>query len=409
MIKTPLPPPSAERTENRERPARAAPARPLRALQLGLGWFPHGGGGLDRYFHGLLPALTASDVRCRGLVAGDQRIAAETGGAVTPFASPDASLLSRWKGVRAAFRALHSGTAEAPDLVAAHFACYAFPTLGLLDGAPLVVHFHGPWAAETRAAGAGRLATSFKSLVEKAVYRRGDRFIVLSHAFRDLLCRDYAVDPRQVHVVPGGVDTKRFDLPLTRSDARRMLGWPLSRPITLAVRRLTPRMGLENLICAATRLRQRVPDALILIAGGGKLAPALAAQIQAQGLENHVRMLGFVPDEQLPIAYRAADLTVVPSTSLEGFGLIAGESLAAGTPCLVTPVGGLPEVVRDLQSELILGGITADALADGLHRALAGNLSLPNAAACREYARTRFDWTTVASHVRQVYENVALP
>ena len=72
---------------------------------------------------------------------------------------------------------------------------------------------------------------------------------------------------------------------------------------------------------------------------------------------------------QLPLAYRAADLTVVPTVALEGFGLIAVESLAAGTPVLVTPVGGLPEVVAALSPALVLAATGSAPLADAVIRA----------------------------------------
>ena len=104
-------------------------------------------------------------------------------------------------------------------------------------------------------------------------------------------------------------------------------------------------MGLENLVDAMVRVHAEVPDALCVVVGRGKLRDQLVARIARKNLQSHVQLLGFVPDEQLPFLYRAADLTVMPSLSLEGFGLSAVESLAAGTPVLVTPVGGLPEVV----------------------------------------------------------------
>src|SRR6185437_17166875 len=122
------------------------------------------------------------------------------------------------------------------------------------------------------------------------------------------------------------------------------------------------------------------------------------------GLTDNVRLLGFLPDAQLPAAYRAADVTVVPTVSLEGFGLIVVESLAAGTPCLVTPVGGLPEAVSGLSRALVLRSTGAEAIADGLGDALTGKMALPAARECAEFARRNFDWPVIAERVRLVYE-----
>jgi glycosyltransferase involved in cell wall biosynthesis len=105
-------------------------------------------------------------------------------------------------------------------------------------------------------------------------------------------------------------------------------------------------------------VRRIHPEVLLLIAGKGPLHDALSARIEDLGLQRHVRLLGYVPDADLALAYRAADLSVVPTVALEGFGLITVESLAAGTPVLVTPVGGLPETVQALAPNLILPAAT---------------------------------------------------
>jgi len=247
------------------------------------------------------------------------------------------------------------------------------------------------------------MVTRIKALLEWSVYQRGARFIVLSQAFRDILHLRYGVSPRCIRMVPGGVDVNRFTIDLTRREAREQLGWPQDRPILLVVRRLVRRMGLEHLVAAIDQARKRIPEALLLVVGKGPLAKALSDQVQLLGLSKNVRMLGFMPDEDLPMAYRAANLTVVPSVAFEGFGLTVVESLAAGTPALVTPVGGLPEVVRDLSPGLVLPAIGTSPLSEGLVTALTRESSLPDAEACRAYALARYDWSVIAGRVRGVY------
>jgi len=202
------------------------------------------------------------------------------------------------------------------------------------------------------------------------------------------------------------VDVDRFDTGLTRRAARERLGWPTDRPILLAVRRLVRRVGLDRLIDAIDRVRQRHPDVLLYIGGKGPLRDTLARQIQERGLADHAQLLGFVPDDDLPLAYRAADLSVVPTIAHEGFGLIVVEALAAGTPVMVTPVGGLPEIVAPLADSLVLPDCQPGTMADFIGRALTGALSLPAADTCQAYARSKYDWTQIARQVRTVYEEV---
>jgi glycosyltransferase involved in cell wall biosynthesis len=144
-----------------------------------------------------------------------------------------------------------------------------------------------------------------------------------------------------------------------------------------------------------------------MLAGDGPERAALEAQAHALGVADTVRFLGFVPEAQLPLAYRAADLSVVPSVALEGFGLIVPESLAAGTPVLVTPVGGLPETVDGLSRDLILRDSTPEGIAEGVAEALTGVRVVPTAQQCAEFARERFDWSVVARRVAELLTEVA--
>ena len=393
--------PTSAAVQERPAPVPVEPPPPrLRTLQLGSHFFHERPGGLERVFLRLLEHLPSAGVTVRGLVAGDR---AE--GDVRPFAPASGRLASRALGLRAAVRAAMRDLA--PDLVASHFALYTAPALDLLRDTPLVAHFHGPWASEGAAEGAGRLKTALKRSVERAVLSRAARFVVLSAAFREVLLREFRVDADAVRVVPGGVDVEQYEAAPCRAEARARLGWPTDRPVVLTVRRLVCRMGLEDLIDATAEIRRSCPEVLVVVAGSGPLAGALEARVRALGLERHVRQLGYVDERDLALAYRAADLTVVPTVALEGFGLVAAESLAAGTPVLVTPVGGLPEVVCGLEPALVLAATGAAAVAAGLGDALAGRVTLPSAAACSRYARDRYAWPVVARGVRAVYDEVA--
>lgn len=372
----------------------------MKTLQIGLEWYPEGAGGLQRYYYDLANAASPH-FEVKGLVLGSPNVARMTDGRIEAFAPPSASLVRRTLGLRAAVR--REMQASSYDLTVAHFALFAAPALDLIR-TPLLMHFHGPWAAESGAEGRTSLGQHAKYLVERAVVRRAQGFMTLSSAFRDILVRDYGSPESRIHVVPGGVDFARFDIAESPREARERLGWPTDRPILLAVRRLVPRMGLDALIDAMPQIVRAHPDVLLLIAGKGPMAGELSARIEAAGLAKHIRLLGFVRDDELPLAYRAADLTVTPTRALEGFGLIVLESLAAGTPAIVTPVGGLPEVAAPLSAGLVCEGADSPAIADRV-AGLLGSRDLPDREACRAYA-SGFDWSAIAPRVAAVYEDV---
>ncbi len=384
------------------------PVREIRVIELGTGWFTEKPGGLERVFYGLLEYLAKFGVRARGLVVGSAAVETLSAGRVRGFAPADAPLPLRWLRIRHALR--HLLREEPADLVSAHFALYTFPVLDIIRRVPLIVHFHGSWALESEVEASGSLTSwlsvKLKWTLERLVYRRAAHFIVLSGAFKRVLHETYGVPEAQIDIIPGGVETAAYDTGLGAADARARLGWPIERKIVLAVRRLVKRQGLENLIGAVAELRAEHPDALLYIVGTGPLKETLIAQIASQQLADHVQLLGFVPDDELALAYAAADFSVVPTTAHEGFGLITVESLAAGTPVLVTPVGGLPEVVAGLSEDLILGGSDVQSLVSGIGDALSGVLALPSREACRQYAQENFDYLTVAARTREVYAKV---
>jgi glycosyltransferase involved in cell wall biosynthesis len=373
----------------------------IHSLQLGNVWFKERQGGLARVYYELFRHLPAVGVSFRGLVAGSNQIASSTEGKVEGFSSTDRPLLQRlYSARRAVSKALST---EKIDIVASHFALYTAPALSYIRPLPLVVHFHGPWAAEGGIEGTASIRSRIQGVMEGAVYRRATRFIVLSHAFKRELVERYHIPEDRVRVVPAGVDIERFNCNESRAAAREKLGWPIDRPTVLSVRRLVHRMGLEDLIEATRDIIIKTPDAQVFIAGTGPLAKELQRRIDEHGLGNHVRLLGRLDDDLLPLAYRAADVSIVPTVALEGFGMITLESLASGTPVMVTPVGGLPEVVNQLSESLSLSGTGPQAIARGLGGALQGDLILPNAAKCRSFAAKSFTWPAIADQTRQVY------
>jgi glycosyltransferase involved in cell wall biosynthesis len=383
-------------------PSTAASSPPLRTLQLGMGWFPQKAGGCNRVYFNLVQHLPAAGVLADGIVAGNAPLGSHAV-TVAAFAPNEAPLPFRLLKARNFIRT--HGTSKY-DLACSHFALYTLPMLDSLGDTPIVVHFHGPWAAEGAVHGDREVVRQAKLWVERRVYGRAGHFIVLSQAFARVLTDSYGIPPERISIVPGGVDCDRFASRLSKAQACQQLRLPEDRPIVFAVRRLAPRMGLQDLISAAARVRARVPDVLVLIAGRGPIAEQLQKQIADLGLQDHVRLLGFLPDEDLPTAYRAADLSVVPTVALEGFGLVAAEALAAGVPVLVTPIGGLPEVVSDLSADLVLPASGTDALADGITAALLGKLKLPDRARCQDFAR-RYDWSCIATQTAAIYRKVS--
>ena len=377
-------------------------------LCLGMSWFPTSAGGLNRYVYGMVDAISESNkddsnfsIDLLGLSMPD-RVGNEKDSRINLINLADSklSLPQRLLKIRSEYSRFRNISRSAINL---HFALYSFPLLNSFpDDVPITFTFHGPWALESEQEKANPLVIWAKKQLEKAVYHKCDRFIVLSHAFGEILHREYEINWDKIHVIPGGVDIQEFQPKLTQAEAVQILGWKTDRKILFTPRRLVNRMGLDRLIDAMVEVRKQVPDVWLGIAGKGPIASQLQQQIEDLDLTDQVELLGFIPDELLSVAYQAADLTVVPSISLEGFGLILVESLACGTPALSTPVGGMPEILRPLNEDLVTESIESSAIAQRLTEFLTGDRPLPSRETCRQYAVENFDWSIISPKVQHI-------
>ncbi len=370
-----------------------------RILMLGKGWFPEQLGGLDRMYRDLFEALP--EAAAHGVVIGP---AQDSPPGIHAVSRHDAPMMRRLVGY---WRAVDRD-AYACEVIDAHFALYAMPSTfaGRARHRPWVVHFQGPWAAEAQVQGdRSPWRYHVRRAVERRVYARADRILVLTSAFRQEVVTRYRLVPWNVVVVPPGVDLEGFSAG-DRAQARASLDIEPGAFLAVCVRRLVPRMGIEALLDAwRLALDGGLPEgARLLIAGDGVSREALDARIQRLRLGGSVRLLGRVEEAHLLALYRAADVGVVPTLSQEGFGLIVIEAAACGTPSIVTSAGGLPEVVAGLDPTLVVPPDDPPALARRIRAAHDGRL--PDRAAARSYAE-RFSWLEMAGRREVIYKDVA--
>src|SRR5206468_3423757 len=162
----------------------------------------------------------------------------------------------------------------------------------------------------------------------------------------------------------GAPDLQRFRPAQDRKKLREELGLKEEQKVIFCARRLVQRMGIDHLIQAMQRISARVPDAVLYIAGGGPLRSQLEQLASGLGLTRCVHFLGRVSNEDLVRWYQAADLSIVPTLTLEGFGLVTVEALACGTPVIGTPYGGTKEILEGLSGHLLFKDNSPEAMAE---------------------------------------------
>lgn len=292
-----------------------------------------------------------------------------------------------------------------PDVVMAYQPACAVGALAAAArcGIATVYVFSSSWPEEyaTRHPSPRAAAIALRRAVEHACLRRSDRIVVLSEYSAAKVRALRSSLSSRIVVVPGGVDTARFSPNGGRHAARARLHLPSGGPLLVAVRNLVPRMGLDNLLAAMPTVFRTFPRARLVVVGAGPLRRTLEDQAARLAVDDRVTFVGFVPDDLLPDYYRAADLAVLPTRALEGFGLATIEALACATPVLATPVGATPEILGPLEPELLADGTGPEDLAAGMLRFLCsdpGDLSSRS----REHVVSRYGWDVAVERLEAV-------
>lgn len=247
--------------------------------------------------------------------------------------------------------------------------------------------------------------------MEGRLLRRSERIIVLSRFTADKIANTYGIRDDRIATIPGGIDLVRFSPAALRDDIRNRHSLPPSRFILFTVRNLVARMGLENLVAAMKEIIKSVPEAFLVIGGTGPLRETLLQMIETFQLSNHVRLCGFIPEGDLPDYYRAADLFVLPTVELEGFGLVTLEALACGTPVLGTPIGGTSEILGELDRRFLFKDPKPESLATLIIATAGLYLDRPeqyraDAAKCRRFVQENYSWDKNVGMTEELFREV---
>ncbi len=194
--------------------------------------------------------------------------------------------------------------------------------------------------------GGSRAGQVIRDLAERATRKRADVQVAVSRAVADKLVAAGA-PADSVRVIYNGVDVEALREEASSSTLPEGLPDPEEVPLVSVVARLEPVKGVTDFLRAVALIPEYVAFGrrpLFVVAGEGSQVDEVAALRESLGLVDRVRLLGRIPSAAALLA--ASEVAVVPSRS-EGFGIVAAEAMALGTPVVATEVGGLPEVVED--------------------------------------------------------------
>lgn len=270
---------------------------------------------------------------------------------------------------------------------------------------PLVVTYHNRLIEEKPLK---RLLFSlYNATAEPALLSQATRLLAVR---RDHFASLFPKTHIHIEELSNGVDTNLF-APVDKCQARATLGLPMDVPVALFVGALDQAHRFKNLhgllkVFATMPLTR----ARLHVVGDGDLRPAFEAQARELGLAARVRFFGSCPPEALPVHYSAADVSVLPSTHVESFGLVVLESLACATPVIASDLPGVRTLI-ETQPERADGLLVAPHDLAALGRALTDLLGDPlRARRMGDYGRQKvlanYDWRIIGQQLEQLYQGV---
>jgi phosphatidyl-myo-inositol dimannoside synthase len=246
-------------------------------------------------------------------------------------------------------------------------------------------------------------ADPLNRIIEKRVVDAADRVIVGSAFARAQLADTLGTRVDHVVVAPYGVDARFAPRP-ARPDLRARYGLN-GGPVALFLGGLKPRKNLPLLLEMWAEVARAVPDARLLVAGGGPLLETLRRRVAAADLGHRVIFTGYVPEADKADHFNLGDVFVFPS-ALEGFGLAVGEAMSSGLPVVASDRGSIPELLVEGE-----GGFLRDpAQPAGFTAALVRLLRDPalrarQGAANAERVDRWFRWERCVATTRRAYEH----
>ncbi|MGC4896899.1 glycosyltransferase family 4 protein [Micromonospora sp. DT31] len=202
-----------------------------------------------------------------------------------------------------------------------------------------------------------------------------------------------------------GVDVDTYHPAVDGQRVRARLGLA-DRPVVVCVSRLVPRKGQDMLIRALPQIRRRVPDAALLVVGGGPYRATLEKLARQSGVERDVVFTGSVPSAELPAHYAAGDVYAMPCRTrnrgldVEGLGIVYLEASATGLPVVAGDSGGAPDAVREGETGYVVRGRDVAQLADRVATLLADrDLARQLGAAGRAWVEREWRWETQAERM----------
>ncbi|MBV7294238.1 glycosyltransferase family 4 protein [Corynebacterium sp. TAE3-ERU16] len=277
---------------------------------------------------------------------------------------------------------------------------------------PVVYEVRGLWEVTRASREPGYSETEHykqRAAIEAEACNAADRVLTITNALKFEMVKR-GVPEEKISVVPNGVNTKRFK-PLIRDEELEEQIGVNGRTVIGYVGSVVDYEGLEDLLDVVVRLAKKRSDFILLIVGDGAVWPRIKARVEAEGLEEVVKLTGRVPHEDVESYYSIIDICPFPRKPLPVCEMVSPlkpfEALAMGKSILSSNVDALKEIVQDGETGLLFEKGNIDSFEEKLTMVL-DDEALRRRLSCNGLAwvRANRDWSILGERVGGIYESL---
>jgi glycosyltransferase involved in cell wall biosynthesis len=224
--------------------------------------------------------------------------------------------------------------------------------------------------------------------LEGSIIRKANKVHMLSNFTQSKLKEYYDIDGK-ISIIPHWC-RENFKRRYTKKQARKKLKWPEEKRILFTLRHHGPRYGIDVAIKAITPILKKDRDMTFYIGGDGPLKTQYMDLVKKLNITHQIKFLGRISDDELQNCYDASDLFILPTRSLECFGLIVLEAYSYGLPIISTDAGALPELIRPIAPDMIVAANEIESLSRKIEQYFNGNVNVPTSNEIIEYCNKNF-------------------
>ena len=289
------------------------------------------------------------------------------------------------------------------DVIHAHdwLVAYAAKTLKNSYNMPIVSTIHATEAG--RNSGIHDETQRYINDTEWLLTYESTEVIVNSNYMKGEIQRLFGLPFEKINVVANGVNLTNYAGLERDYEFRRKFAMD-NEKIILFMGRLVHEKGVQHLIAAMPKILEGYHDAKLVIAGKGAMIDELKAEANALGLGNKVYFAGYMNGKDVGKMYKAADISVFPST-YEPFGIVALEAMLAEIPIVVSDIGGLNEIVEHRETGMKSYAGNANSIADSILTLLYDKQLCTNVVRkAKNKVRNNYNWNKIAQDTHFVYQ-----